>query len=42
MLITYMKKYMKDSLGVYQYDDDKYLPEFKNQIRNKEKFNDKS
>ena len=31
---------MKDSLGVYQYDDDKYLPEFKNQIRNKEKFND--
>ena len=33
---------MKDSLGVYQYDDDKYLPEFKNQIRNKEKFNDKS
>ena len=31
---------LKDSLGVYQYDDDKYLPEVKNQIRNKEKFND--
>ena len=31
---------MKDSLGVYQYADDKYLPEFKDQIRNKEKYND--
>ena len=31
---------MKDSLGVYQYDDDKYLPEFKDKIKNKEKYND--
>ena len=31
---------MKDSLGVYKYDDDKYLPGFKAQLRKKEKYND--